>query len=119
MAQEEIVYFELNNWMAGEHYPDEEPFLTWLGDDANIIFADNEEWVKENKLCVVFGIIDMSLNFCITATKKWVEENCPRLLTEHTKFLRFPDEDGNVYGRIDQFLEYKEENFGVTYSNWN
>ena len=113
----EIVYFELNNWFCGQHYPDEEPFLTWLHDDLNIYF-DNEEWVKENKLCVVFSLVDMSSNYCITATKEWVESNCPRLLTEYKQFLRYPDENGCVYGQCGhKFLNYSEENIGITYND--
>lgn len=112
--EKEIVYFELNNWFAGEHYPAEEPFITWIGNDLNIYF-DNENWVYENKLCVVRNIIDMSVNFCITATKEWVKNNCPRLLTEHIDFLRYPDKDGDVYGQFgDKFLKYSEENIGIT-----
>ena len=114
----DIVYFELNNWFACEDYPDAEPFLSWLRDDTNQTFR-NEKWVKENKLCVVFTPIDMSQNYCITATKEWVLKNCPDLLSdkeydtkfiiyskegnkeqiEHysfKQFLRFPDKDGNV-----------------------
>ena len=87
---DEIICFELNNWSCGKDYPNDEPFLTWIGNDLNIHFND-ENWVKENKLCVVRSIIDMSVNFCITTTKSWVEKNCPKLLTEHTEFLRFPD----------------------------
>ena len=61
-------------------------------------------------------IIDMSVNFCIAATKEWVVENCPKLLTEHREFLRAPDKNGEVYGQWDTpFLEYKEENFGIQY----
>lgn len=109
----DVVYFELNNWFPGKHYPAEEPFTTWIGNDLNIYF-NNEDWVKENKLCVVRSIIDMSTNFCVTATKEWVEKNCPRLLTEHEKFLRYPNEAGYVCGRFgDEFLEYSEENFGI------
>ena len=110
----EIIYFELNNWFAGEHYPAEEPFLTWIGHDLNIHF-NNENWVKTNNLCVVRHRIDMSMNFCITATKEWVETNCPKLLTDYIKFLRYPDEDGYVEGQFgDEFLEYLEENIGIT-----
>lgn len=111
----EIVYFEFNNWFPGIHYPDDEPYLTWLGDDLNIIFLDDEQWVRDNKLCVVFYVIDQSLNFLITATRKWVEQNCPTLLTKYTKFLRYPDEDGRICGRFRdiEFLPYKEENIGV------
>jgi hypothetical protein len=109
----EIVYFELNNWFSGRDYPDDEPFLSWMRNDLQIKFND-EDWVKENKLCVVFDFVDMSQNFCITATKKWVEKNCPSLLTIHTKYLRFPNEYGEVYGRFGhEFLEYEEYNFGI------
>lgn len=110
---EKVVYFELNNWFRDEHYPDDEPFITWLGNDLNITF-NNEDWVKENKLCVVRSMIDMSTNFCITATKEWVENNCPKLLTEYKKFLRYPNEDGYVDGQFgNEFLEYTENNIGI------
>lgn len=80
----------------------------------------------------------MSQNWCITANKDWVLENCPYILSNDTdevefivrtpngletkiekhklnKFLRFPDEAGNVYGQFgSQFLPYEECNFGVT-----
>ena len=115
----EIVYFELNNWFCGEHYPCEEPFVSWMSDDIDseditIEFA-NENWVKENKLCVVANLLDMSLNFNITATREWVDANCPRLMTEFTQFLRYPDKNGEVYGRCESFLEYYDENIGVTW----
>lgn len=112
---DEIIYFELNNWFAGVHYPDSEPFLSWMKDDLNTKFRD-EEWVKENKLCVVADMIDMSQNFCVTATKEWVNMNCPSLLTTYTNYLRVPDEYGDVYGQFGhEFLEYDENNFGIEY----
>lgn len=133
----DIVYFELNNWFSGRDYPNTEPFLSWMRDDLNQTFR-NEKWVKENKLCVIFTPIDMSQNYCITATKDWVSKNCPDLLSdkeydtkfitysrdgnkEHTEhhsfkqFLRYPDKHGDVYSRFGmEFLPYNEENFGVT-----
>ena len=118
---EDIIYFELNNWFTGEDYPDAEPFLSWLIDDSNQAFR-NEKWVKENRLCVVFTPIDMSQNYCITATKDWVLKNCPDLLNdkECKQFLRFPDEDSNVYSDFGmEFLPYEEENFGVTTVYWD
>lgn len=111
---QEIVYFELNNWFADRDYPATEPFISWLRDDFKIRF-NNEDWIIANKLCVVKDFIDMSQNFCITATREWVEQNCPTLLTEHTKFLRIPNQDGEVYGRFGHlFLEYDKQNFGIT-----
>lgn len=111
---EEIIYFELNNWMPNEFYPDAEPFKTWTSYEH--FNFDNEEWIKENKLVVVRTVVDMSANWCITATKEWVLKNCPELLTKYTKFLRYPDEDGELpYGEISYntpFYEYTDENIG-------
>lgn len=143
---EEIIYFELDNWFCGRDYPNAEPFNSWMGDDLNLAFA-NEEWCKENKLCVEAGPIDMSTCFCIAAPRSWVEENCPKLLTDeecgsytiiskfdpeqnkrvdykkydsisYDRFICKPQEDGQVYGRISgwPFREYKEENYGI---HWN
>ena len=84
----EIVYFELNNW-SSKYHPDAEP--------------------------LVRTVIDMSANWCITATKDWVLKNCPELLTKYRKFLRYPDEDGELpcgeFG-CSPFYEYTEENIG-------
>ena len=121
----DVVYFELNNWFAGEDYPNDEPFLSWMRNDLNIKFR-NEKWVIENELCVVASMVDMSSNFCITAKKEWVEKNCPKLLTDYKEFLRYPekyenedeDECVDVYGRFGcHFLEWSEENFGITYDD--
>lgn len=115
MPQEEIIYFELNNWIPGDYYPNKEPFTIWIDGDYKCYLYD-EDWVKENRLCVAMSIIDMSVNFCITALKAWVEKNCPQLLMEYAKFLRIPEKDGWVYGQFgDRFLEYREGNFGIKY----
>ena len=113
----DIVYFELNNWFSGRDYPNAEPFLSWMRDDLNQKFRD-EEWIKENKLVVVESLVDMSMNFCITATKEWVEENCHELLSTYKNFVRKPEDGEDVpYGRFGcPFLEYKEENIGYHYA---
>lgn len=114
----DIVYFELNNWFSGRDYPNTEPFLSWMRDDLNQKFRD-EEWIKENKLVVVESLVDMSMNFCIAATKEWIEENCPELLSTYENFVRKPEDDEDVpYGRFGcPFLEYKEENIGYHYAD--
>ena len=113
----DIVYFELNNWFSGRDYPNAEPFLSWMKDDLNQKFRD-EEWIKENKLVVVESLVDMSMNFCITATKEWVEENCHELLSTYKNFIRKPEDGEDVpYGRFEcPFLEYNEENIGYHYA---
>ncbi len=132
-----ILHIEFNNWFCGRDYPIGEPFETWMSyEHANF---SNDQWCKENKLCVYAGNIDMSRNWTITATREWVEENCPQLLTdeeydytviiysggqesrkiEHKKYSDFivkPDKFGDYYGQFGwPFLEYCEENFGVHY----
>ena len=138
---EEIIYFEINNWFAGRDYPDDEIFSKWIN---NYTFR-NDEYCKENKLCVMCGAIDMSMNYCVAAPKSWVLENCPDLLSDkectyqiatynfkedkqeiktftkkYSDFLCYPDEDGEVCGHIADdwyFPEYCEKNFGVTWNN--
>ena len=138
MEKEEIIYFEINNWFEGRDYPNDDIFRKYVDENQ---FSD-DEWCKKNKICSMAGNIDMSTNWCVAAPRSWVEANCPDLLTdkectyvlcsygkdgekrtEYTKkyseFLCHPDEDGDVYGKNDEwpFPEYKEENFGVTWNN--
>ena len=135
----DAVYFELNNWYAGEDYPDAEPFLTWCGNDLNLYF-NNEDFVKQHDLCVVTQVIDMSVNWCITAPKSFVLEYCPKLLSDevlttkytltskdgtketeksfpYSRYLRFPEDgEDTVYGRFGaEFLEWSPENVGIKY----
>ena len=77
----EVIYFSVNNWFCGRDYPPTENFKKWLGNDLKQAFR-NDKWAKENKLCIYCGPIDMSMNYTIAAPRKWVEENCPELLTD-------------------------------------
>lgn len=134
--KKDVVYFSVDNWFSGRDYPYDEQFIKWMGDDLNQSFR-NEEWVKENKLCVKWGFIDMSMNYCVTAPREWVEQNCPKLLTndeyeydlissdkgrqtykgKYSDFVYQPDEEGNPpedkFGW--SFLEYCDENIGCEY----
>lgn len=135
----DVVFFELNNWFAGRDYP-LIPFIT-----ENLYKFSDDEWCKQNRLCVVTGPVDMSKNWCVTASRDWVEANCPQLLTDeeysysvilyrgtegqvekietkkYSDFLRYPDPDAYSYvpeGRwAMEFLEYDEKNFGVKYQD--
>ena len=77
----DVIYFSVNNWMSGSNYPPTENFKKWLRDDLNQSFR-NDKWCKENKLCVYYGTVDMSTNYTISASREWVEKNCPELLTD-------------------------------------
>lgn len=84
-----------------------------MKNDLQIKF-DDETWVKKSRLCVVRELIDMSSNYCITATREWVVNNCPKLLTDYAEFIRYKEDDGKVYGRFGtEFKEYREENIGI------
>ena len=135
---EEIIYFSVNNWFCGVHYPPTENFKKWLRDDCNLAFT-NDEWCKSNKLCVNYGIIDMSVNFTVSAPKSWVEKNCPELLSDksydyniahiengkevidskrntYSDFVCTPEKDKPFVDKFGQpFLEYKEDNLGSHY----
>ena len=129
----DVVYFELNNWFGGRDYP----LNCTLTEMVETMRFSDDQWCKENKLCVYRGVIDMSINWCVTAAKEWVEANCPELLgngsyeytvhrhdaegdheLHYTKaysdFLRHESEYGSVIGKFGPFLDYCEENFGVT-----
>lgn len=112
----EVVYFELNNWSCGRDYPDAEPFISWMSDDLNQYFK-NEDWVKLNKLVVVESLVDMSINYCITATKEWVRRHCPDLLTKYTQFLRYSADGDAPQGMWGcPFLRYKTNNIGCHFA---
>lgn len=126
MDKIDCVYFELNNW---ERYPDAEPFISWMNDGYDTEEEEEKSWIKnhikdfndyciKNKLVVVMSLIDMSFNYCVTASKSWVEENCPELLTKYTSYLRHEDSDGNLpLGRFNcPFFEYTENNYGCHYA---
>lgn len=81
MINKEVVYFSVNNWFCGRDYPPTENFKKWLSNDLNQSFRNNE-WCKENKLCVYYGCVDMSQNYTVSAPREWVEKNCPELLTD-------------------------------------
>ena len=139
---DEIVYFELNNWFAGRDYPNAEPFLTWMSDDLKLRFS-NEDFVKENQLCVVQSWVDMSTNYCISAPKSWVLQNCPDLLTDKTysyvitssskdgtkkteytepfsKFLRTSEDGEPPVGMFGcPFNEWSPENIGIQFWDYD
>ena len=124
---EEIIYFELNNWGCGSDYPDAEPFIGWMSDYYETPAEERNSWIawgsdemnqqfKEWGICVVVTTIDMSINFCITAPRSWIEKYCPELLTKYTKFIRKPNKYGDVYGKFTtHFVDYSKENIGLWY----
>ena len=116
----EIIYFEFNNWCSDDDYPAAEPYNSWVQmrkEKSYYINFRDRDWIEKNRIIVVESFVDMSQNFCVTAPKEWVMENCPDLLTKYTKFLRKPDEYGEVEGRFGcPFKEYEEENIGYWFA---
>lgn len=124
----EYVYFELNHWVKGTGYPDAEPFISWMSDYYKTPEEESKSWIrtpeimdkwfKENGLVVVISNVDMSVNFCVTAKRDWVKENCPELLTKYTEFIRTSECDETPNSQFGcPFLEYSKENLGL--HHWN
>lgn len=132
-----VVHFSFNNWFSGRDYPIGEKYSKLVCEN----YFSREDWVKENKLVVVTGPIDMSKNWCVSAPKQWVEENLPELLTDNTytykinqyykgeekeityiknysDFVCIPNKYGDIISKYGMpFKEYLEENIGVHW--WN
>lgn len=112
MDKKDVVYFSVNNWFSGRDYPPLECFHKWLGDDLNQNFR-SDEWCKENKLCVYYGCVDMSQNYTVSASREWVEKNCPELLTdkEYTYIERMSDWKNTPKGgpTVWKDIEYKKK----------
>lgn len=109
MNNDDIVYFWLNDW----DYPEADPYLGWMIDEDKPVFL-NEDWVKENKLCVIVVPFIMDMYFFVTAKREWVEENCPSILDEYDAYLGTPNEDGEVQTPFyDNYLTYSEDNIGI------
>ena len=141
MNKNDIIYIGINNWFYERDFPPIKQLEEWV--DAYKF--NDDEWCKEQKLCVVSGVVDMSVSWLITATRDWVEQNLPELLTDgsytygivthdrsgehetqYTKkfsdFVYHPDDptrDFSFHGY--HFKEYDEEDFGCEYQDnyWN
>ena len=129
----DIVNFSFNNWFGGRDYPVGEKYSKLVCEN----YFSRDDWVKENKLVVVTGLIDMSRNWCISAPKQWVEENLPELLTDdeyeyniiqyykgeekeitynkkYSDFIVNADKYGNMVSKYGMpFKKYIDENIGV------
>ena len=121
MTDKEVVYFSVNSWFSGENYPPTENFKKWLDNDFKQSFQD-DEFCKENKLCVYYGQVDMSTNYTVSAPKEWVEKNCPELLTddEYTYVTRVTRYKKNLFGKIQTIcedVEHKKKYSDFVYSN--
>jgi hypothetical protein len=109
----DIVYISVNNWFCGRDYPPTENFKTWLRDDLNQKFR-SDKWAKENKLCIYYGMIDMSQNYTISAPREWVEKNCPELLTdeEYTYYSIIQKPKKKLFGGyeyVEERIEHKKK----------
>ena len=95
--KDDVIYISINNWFCGENYPPIKKFKKWLRDDLNQKLED-DKWAKRNKLCINHGVLDMSVKYTISAPRKWVEKNCPELLTddEYTYDIVYYGRDGQT-----------------------
>ena len=95
----------LNNW-SSEFCPNKEPFLTWLDDDGFTTLVD-PNWVKNQKgLTVCYSDVDMSINFAITATEEWINNNCPCILTNSEYKEKFTEKCVHVDEDLRKYADY-------------
>ena len=102
---QEIIKVSVNNWWAGNDYPEDFEMELEPGKSP---FLD-KNFCKENKLCVIVGTIDMSVNYTITAPADWVKKHIPSVLS--TKFQYDPEAVEDSW--YQPFLDYTEENIGL------
>lgn len=88
-----LIHIWLNNW-SNKYCPPEEPFLTWLDDD-NLTLCDNQWMSKQDGITACYSLVDMSINFAVTATEEWVRKNCPILLENQDYRKKFTID--NIY----------------------
>lgn len=111
---EEIVYFSINDWSV-DYHPNDKQFMEWAGYNDFMLFRNlrNDEWCKQEKICVIANVLEYSLCFNIAAPKQYVMEHCPSIIG--SKFVDEP-KDGEDYPSESawglQYNEYCEENFG-------
>ena len=130
MNEENVIYFELNDWHKTDSYPPLPIFQKWVKERK---FSD-EDWCKRNRLCVIAASPDEPLqHWLVTAPLEFVAEYCPELILakdnpglndyiidittisagdkkrlidreyihKHiTDFLRYPDKFGDVHSKF-------------------
>jgi len=107
----DIVYFWLNDW----DHPNDSLYIGWMIRKDKPIFLD-EEWVKENKLCVIVDQLYMDMYVFITATREWVENNCPSILNKYNRYLSIPDGKGKAFTPLyGEYKTYSKENIGISW----
>jgi len=108
---DDIVYFYICDWYD---YTGADPLEQWVIDNK----FGNEDWVKENKLCVILVPYVMEIYYFVTAKREWVKKNCPCILDKKYHMTRTPDENGKVLDpTCDEYLTYSEENIGISIRN--
>lgn len=111
MNKNDVIYFSVNNWFCGRDYPDTKNFRKWMENDLNQNFR-NDDWCKKNKLCVYYGCVDMSQNYTVSASREWVEKNCPELLSdkEYTYTTEMSDyKDGKMgWKTVEHKMKYSD-----------
>ena len=117
LKMEEIIYLEFNNWFGGRDYPEIPNIEDWVGGCDRPGYKSpllNDEWCKAQKICCLTNDTYIT-DFCYSRGQEqwWTKTE------EYSfdQFRRMPEDGDEVaYGRFGwRFLEYKEENFGLTW----
>lgn len=116
MRQGTVVYLQCNDWCPSPAEAEKFIYDYLEGyhdsiDNPNAVLKTQEEtetWIKENDLCINTEIYDMSIQYWVTTTKEWLEDNFPELLP----YASEEPKDYMFEGDKKYFLKYEEENVG-------
>lgn len=113
MIKGTVVYFQCNDWSPSPKEAERFIHQYLEGDFSEHTpmktDAEVDEWIENDCLCINCDIYDMSIQYWITTTKEWLEQNFPELLS----FVSEEPKDYLFKGDKKYFLKYSEENIGV------
>lgn len=112
-----VVYFQCNDWepypneaerfiynyLEGSIYANEEGFNA-----VNKTIDDELKWIEANSLCINCDSYDQSVQYWVTTTREWLEENFPELV----EYASEEPQDYMYKGDKKYFLKYIKENIG-------
>lgn len=122
----DIVKFYINNWepdcpetCQGIDIFSKECFVTEyihiFGDSFYEFKFTDDDWCREQKICVLNDIADQSTDSFVVAPREWVEKNWPEIINSEWDYTNKPSpflSHPRLTNPEDIWLDYCEDNFG-------
>lgn len=104
----DIIWFRACDWLVEEF---EEAGIDWFNSPEYKYCILDNQWCKDNELCVSLDIWDLAVVCFVAAKKEWVEKNYPKVIGSKCQltpeYFQHPG-----YGDCI-FVEYTKENLGL------